>query len=381
MNVGIVCEYNPFHRGHQKQIDLIRRIFGAQAGIICAMSGNYVQRGHPAIIEKSLRAEAALRCGADLVVELPVTAALSSAEGFASGGVAVLSRLCDGLCFGAETADADLLQATARALLSEDFPPLLRRELEKGCSFPAARQAALEEMGLSARILESPNNILAVEYCKAILQQSTPMMPIPILREGSYHAEKADRDNPSATAVRLRLEKGLDVSAYLPEAAGQIFQDAPIHTLEAGERAVLSKLRTMTDAEFEALPFGSEGLWRKLMRESRKQASLEAIATAVKSKRYTRSRIDRMILCAFLGITKEVLNMEIPYVRVLGFNDRGRNILNSVKKSGFFVNAGQAVDHPLWDLENRWEDLYGLFQSGSPGQPGNAKNGRVIYLP
>ena len=117
------------------------------------------------------------------------------------------------------------------------------------------------------------------------------------------------------------------------------------------------------------------------MRESRRQASLEAIATAVKSKRYTRSRIDRMILCAFLGITEEVLNTEIPYVRVLGFNDRGRNILNSVKKSGFFVNAGQAVDHPLWDLENRWEDLYGLFQSGSPGQPGNAKNGRVIYLP
>ena len=381
MNVGIVCEYNPFHRGHQKQIDLIRRNFGAQAGIICAMSGNYVQRGHPAIFGKSLRAEAALRCGADLVIELPVTTALSSAEGFASGGVAVLSRLCDGLCFGAETADAALLQATARALLSEAFPPLLRRELAKRCSFPAARQAALAEMGLSTRILEAPNNILAVEYCKAILRQSSPMKPIPILREGSYHAEEANLDNPSATAVRRRLGKGQDVSAFLPEAAGQIFQDAPIHTLEAGQRAILARLRTMTDAEFEALPFGSEGLWRKLMHESRKQASIEAIAASVKSKRYTRSRIDRMILCAFLGITEEVLNMEIPYVRVLGFNDRGRNILKHVKKSGFFVNAGQAVDHPLWALENRWENLYGLFQCGAPGQPGNAKNGRVVYLP
>ena len=381
MNVGIVCEYNPFHRGHQKQIDLIRRNFGAQAGIICAMSGNYVQRGHPAIFGKSLRAEAALRCGADLVIELPATTALSSAEGFASGGVAVLSRLCDGLCFGAETADAALLQATARALLSEAFPPLLRRELARGCSFPAARQAALEEMGLSTRILEAPNNILAVEYCKAILRQSSPMKPIPILREGSYHAEEANLDNPSATAVRRRLGKGQDVSAFLPEAAGQIFQDAPIHTLEAGQRAILARLRTMTDAEFEALPFGSEGLWRKLMHESRKQASIEAIAASVKSKRYTRSRIDRMILCAFLGITDEILNMEIPYVRVLGFNDRGRNILNGVKKSGFFVNIGQAVDHPLWALENRWENLYGLFQCGAPGQPGNAKNGRVVYLP
>lgn len=381
MNVGIVCEYNPFHRGHWKQIRVIREKFGANTGIICAMSGNYVQRGHPAIFDKILRAEAALRCGADLVVELPVTTALSSAEGFASGGVAVLSRLCDGLCFGAETADPDLLEQTAQVLLDEAFPPLLRRELDKGLSFPAARQAALESMGPSGKILEAPNNILAVEYCKAILRQSSPMKPLPISREGSYHAEEADFENPSATSLRLRLQKGLDISAYLPEATGQVFTGAPIHTLEAGERAVLSKLRTMTEAEFEALPFGSEGLWRKLMHESRAQATLEDIASAVKSRRYTRSRIDRMILCAFLGITAEMMHMGIPYVRVLGFNNRGREILNGVKKSGFFVNAGQPVDHPLWTLEQKWEDLYGLFQEGTTGRPGGAKNNRVIYLP
>ncbi|MDO5546322.1 MAG: nucleotidyltransferase family protein [Eubacteriales bacterium] len=380
MNVGIVCEYNPFHRGHWKQMNTIREKFGAETGIICAMSGNYVQRGHPAVFDKTLRAEAALRCGADLVVELPVTAALSSAEGFASGGVAVLSRLCGGLCFGAETADLSLLQNTAQALLSGDFPPLLRRELDKGRSFPAARQAALEEMGLSGEILGSPNNILAVEYCKAILRQHSPMKPLPIFRAGSYHAEKADPENPSATSLRLLLQDGSDISEYLPEAAGQVFAGAPIHTLRAGERAVLGRLRTMTDAEFEALPFGSEGLWRKLMHESRKQATVEDIAAAVKSKRYTRSRIDRMILCAFLGITDEMLNMEIPYVRVLAFNGRGRVILNSVKKDGFFVNAGQAAAYPLWEMEQKWEDLYGLFQTGIPGQPGAAKNNRVFYL-
>ena len=381
MNVGIVCEYNPFHRGHRKQIGIIREKFGAETGIICAMSGNYVQRGHPAIFDKTLRAEAALRCGADLVVELPVTTALSSAEGFASGGVAVLSKLCDGLCFGAETAAPDLLEQTARALLGTQFPPLLRRELDKGRSFPAARQAALEAMGLSGKLLESPNNILAVEYCKAILRQSSPMKPLPIFRAGSYHAEEADFENPSATSLRLHLQQGLDISAYLPEAAGQVFAGAPIHTLEAGERAVLGKLRTMSEAEFEALPFGTEGLWRKLMRESRSQATLEDIASAVKSKRYTRSRIDRMILCAYLGITAEMMNMDIPYVRVLGFSNRGREILNGAKKSGFFVNAGQPVIHPLWELEQKWDDLYGLFQEGTPGRPGGAKNNRVIYLP
>lgn len=381
MNVGIVCEYNPFHLGHRKQIAVIREEFGPEAGIICAMSGNYVQRGHPAVFDKTLRAEAALRCGADLVVELPVTTALSSAEGFASGGVAVLSRLCGGLCFGAETADLTLLRDTAKALLSEEFPPLLRRELDKGRSFPAARQAALEAMGLSGKLLESPNNTLAVEYCKAILRQASPMKPLPVFRAGSYHAEEADFENPSATSLRSRLQKGLDISGYLPENAGQVFAGAPIHTLEAGERAVLGRLRTMTEAEFEALPFGSEGLWRKLMRQSRKQASLEDIAAAVKSKRYTRSRIDRMILCAFLGITAEMMNTEIPYVRVLAFNERGREILSSVKKDGFFVNAGQPVGHPLWEMEQRWEDLYGLFQAGVPGRPGAAKSRRVVYLP
>ena len=380
MNVGIVCEYNPFHRGHRKQIGIIREKFGAETGIICAMSGNYVQRGHPAVFDKTIRAEAAIRCGADLVVELPVTTSLSSAEGFAAGGVAVLSRLCDGLCFGAETADLRQLLGTAEALLSEDFPKLLRRELDTGRSFPAARQAALEKMGLPGAILESPNNILAVEYCKAILRQSSPMQPLPIFREGSYHAKEADFENPSAASLRIRLQNGLEISEYLPEPAGWVFAGAPIHTLEAGERAVLSRLRTMEDAEFEALPFGSEGLWRKLMRESRTQATLEAIASAVKSKRYTRSRIDRMILCAFLGITAQTLEAEIPYVRVLAFNDRGREILSGTKKDGFFLNAGQPAPHPLWEMEQRWEDLYGLFQAGAPGQPGAAKNRRVFYL-
>ena len=380
MNVGIVCEYNPFHLGHRKQIDSIREKFGANTGIICAMSGNYVQRGHPSVFDKTIRAEAAIRCGADLVVELPVTTSLSSAEGFAAGGVAVLSRLCDGLCFGAETADLQQLLGTAEALLSEDFPKLLRRELERGCSFPAARQAALEKMGLPGAILESPNNILAVEYCKAILRQSSPMQPLPIFREGSYHAKEADFENPSATSLRIRLQNGLEISEYLPEPAGRVFAGAPIHTLEAGQRAVLSRLRTMEDAEFEALPFGSEGLWRKLMRESRTQATLEAIAAAVKSKRYTRSRIDRMILCAFLGITAQTLEAAIPYVRVLAFNDRGREILNGAKKDRFFLNAGQPVPHPHWEMEQKWEDLYGLFQAGAPGQPGAAKNRRVFYL-
>ena len=319
--VGIVAEYNPFHAGHRKQFDRVKAEFGGETAIVCAMSGNYVQRGAPAVMDKTLRAKTAVACGADLVVELPTTVSLSSAEGFAAGGVGILSKLCDTLCFGAETGEAELLMETARALLSEDFSPLLRRELDGGKSFPAARAEALAQMGLSGEILRRPNDILAVEYCKAVLAQRSPMVPFPIRREGC----------------------------------------------------------TMTDAEFEALPYGGEGLWRKFMHASRREATLEDILTSVKSKRYTRTRLDRMMMCAYLGITAETLSAPAPYIRVLAFNEKGRAILSAVKKSGFFRNAGETVPHPYQSLEQRWGDLYGLFALGQPEAPGAEQRRRIVF--
>ena len=372
---GIICEYNPLHLGHKKQLDLVS---GRSDAVVCLMSGNFVQRGAPAILNKMARAEAAVRCGADLVLELPVTAALSSAEGFAAEGVRILSGFCDCLCFGAETADTDALTGVAAALLSPEFSVALRKELDKGMSFPAARCAALETMGRNAVPLTTPNNILAVEYCKAILAQSSPMKPMPILRQGSYHDTLPDPENPSATALRAMMpgENWLD---YIPAEARTSLSAATVHTLSAGERAVLCKLRTMTDAEFEALPYGSEGLWRKLMHASRAEATLEVIASAVKSKRYTRTRIDRMILCAFLGLTAADLATPAPYARVLAFNDRGREILKKARETGSFPNIGEKVDHPYQTIEDRCDTLYGLFATGTPEVP-NPKY-RVRYLP
>lgn len=377
--VGIICEYNPLHLGHRKQILQIREQFGPECTIVCAMSGNFVQRGAPAILDKSLRAKAAVLSGADLVLELPVTCALSSAEGFAAGGVYILSALCDTLCFGAEVPDKRALMDTARALLSLDFAPLLKKHLEQGLSFPAARQKAMAEMGRPADLLSLPNNILAVEYCKALLSQDSQMDIFPIIRSGSYHAEIADSENPSATAVRNLMLGAYNWRSSVPKSARAVFQDAPLHSTAAGERAILAKLRTMSDAEFEALPYGSEGLWRKLMHESRKGASLEEILTATKSKRYTRSRLDRMAMCAFLGITEEMLNAPIPYTRVLAFDDRGRSVLKEAKKSSIYVNAGESVEHPYWELEKRCGDLYGLFCTEGPEAPGQEQARRVFY--
>ena len=377
--VGIICEYNPLHKGHVKQFQIIRSLLGEDTAIICLMSGNFVQRGMPAIIDKSLRAKAAILCGADLVLELPVTCALSSAEGFAAGGVEILGNFCDYLCFGSESGDVKSLTDTAQALLSDSFPPLLREYLETGMSFPAARQAALEEMGLDGDLLALPNNILAVEYCKAILSQNVPMQPLPIIREGSYHAEMPDTDNPSATAVRNLMQQNLDWNPYVAPAAADVFADAPLHTLQAGERAILGRLRTMSDAEFEALPYGSEGLWRKFMHACRSCATLEEIIAATKSKRYTRTRIDRMVMCAFLGISAETLAEPAPYTRVLAFNDTGRAVLKEAKKAGTFLNAGESADHPYWDLEKRCGDLYGLFCTDSIAAPGVEESRRVYY--
>lgn len=375
---GIICEYNPFHLGHQKQIDLIHTK-NEDCGTVCLMSGNFVQRGQPAIVDKSCRAKAAILSGADLVLELPITAALSSAEGFASEGVRLLSGFCNSLCFGSETGDKDILMAAAQALLWPAFPEALAAELKKGVSFPSARQAALQSMGIDSDVLSRPNDILAVEYCKAILSQNSRLTPEPILRRGNYHDTAADSSDPSATAVRKLLLNHGDWKRYVPQSAHSCFEGQPLHTLAAGERAVLGKLRTMSDGEFEALPYGSEGLWRKLMHAARQEATLEDIITAAKSKRYTRTRLDRMVMCAFLGLTADDIRSPAPYARVLAFNDKGREILKLARQSGNFPNIGENVDHPYQAVEDRCGALYGLFSTDSPESPDLESKQRVYY--
>ena len=376
---GIICEYNPLHLGHKKQFDIIRSACGEDERIVCLMSGNFVQRGAPAIVDKSIRAKAAVLAGADLVLELPVTVSLSSAEGFAAGGVGILSPLCQKLCFGAEDADHESLLSCAQALLFPAFPEKLRIHLDAGKSFPVARQAALTDMGIDSTVLSKPNNILAVEYYKAILSQHSLMEPRPITRAGSYHAELADPENPSATALRSLMKNHTSWEDYVPREAADCFRHVPLHTLHAGERAILGKLRTMTDEEFESLPYGSEGLWRKFMHAARQYATVEEILTAVKSKRYTRTRLDRMLMCAFLGITDEMLKKPAPYVRVLAFNDRGREILNNARKTGMFLNAGEKPDDPYWEFERRIGDLYGLFADSNVEAPGAEAARRIFY--
>ena len=403
--IGIICEYNPFHNGHAKQLRLIRERYGTDAVIVCLMSGNYVQRGEPAIFDKAMRAEAAVRCGADLVLELPITYALRSAEGFADGGVEILDSLgVDVLCFGCECGDDSIIMSTAKTLLTPEFDALLRRELERGVCYAAAREAAVAScLGMTdVTLLRSPNNILAVEYCKALTKRNSRMEPFAIMREGDYHGTAANDENPSASFLRLQMLAGGVWRNGVPAEAADLYDAAPRYTMAAGERAVLARVRTVPEAAFEALPFGSEGLWRKLMHACRNEANVEAIIHATKSKRYARTRIQRMLMCAYLGITESVMSAQAPYVRILAFNKQGRQLLHRFVKSMHesstdgnrqdlascetaprvpLVNAGTIPpDKTYYAMECRASDLYTLFRADETRLTcGQEQKNRIFY--
>lgn len=375
---GIICEYDPFHLGHWKQLRLVRKSLGEDAAVVCVMSGNYVQRGLPAMWDKYTRANAAAACGADVVLELPMTCVLQSAEGFARGGVEVLTRFggVDVLSFGAECGDGDRLMTLARQLRTPEYRAALQCRLHEGMSYPAARQAALHD---PEDLLSRPNNILGLEYCRAILDLQSPLRPLAVRRDGDYHAEAPDAEAPSATAVRRLFPDG-PWRAYVPAPAAALLASAPWYALEYGERAVLARLRALPDAAWEAAAHGSEGLWSKAKRAARTQPDLESVVQAVKSKRYPRTRIQRLLLCAYLGLTAEDLTRPVSYVRILAASPKGRTLLRRARDRGDLplVNPGQTPpDRDYYALETRGTDLFTLFAApGFPTPCGAEQNAR-----
>ena len=376
---GIICEYNPFHLGHLRQLRLTRAQLGEDCQIVCVMSGNYVQRGMPAMWDKYTRAKAALVNGADLVLELPLTGVLQSAEGFARTGVEILTRLgcVDDLSFGAECGSSEQLMTLAKKMDSDDFLTALRDGLDQGLPYAAARQRA---MGDGKDLLSQPNNILGLEYCRAILSLQSDLKPLAVTRDGDYHAEQADENAPSATAVR-RLYPDGNWEAFVPTA--EVWKNVPWYDLSFGERAVLARLRALSDEEWERCAHGSEGLWSKAMKAARSQPNYEAILQATKSKRYPRTRIQRLLLCAYLGITAEMLRRPIPYVRILAATEAGRGIIRTAKKHDGIplLNPGQTpADRAYFELERRASDLFTLFAAPEfPFSCGTEQNGRIVF--
>lgn len=381
--VGIICEYNPFHLGHQVQIGKIKTQFGEDTAIVGVMSGHFVQRGEPACMDAYTRAKIAAACGVDAVLMLPIHKTLSSAEGFARGGVEILDRLgcVDAISFGCESEDAHAVMQAAEAMESPEFEEKLHAAVAAGVSYAAAKQQVLEEITGIAGILSTPNDILGAEYCRALLRRKSNIQPVPIHRKGSYHDTTPDPENPSATAVRRLLSGGWE--AYVPAAAQNIIASAPKYSLAAGERAVLARLRAMSEAEWEKTAHGSEGLWRKVRKAVHTQNSIAEILESAKSKRYPRTRLQRLFLCAYLGLAEEDLKAPIQYVRILSLTETGREVVKLAREQGDIplLNPGEKPENrENREQERRVSDLYALFcEDFSAAKPGMEAAARISF--
>lgn len=375
---GIICEFNPLHKGHVSLLKAAREN-GADF-LIAVMSGNFVQRGGPAMFSKWARAEMALACGIDLVLELPLPWAMAGAERFALGGVSLLDSLScvDFLAFGSESGDSMALRRAAHAVLSPALAAETRRRLKAGCTFAQAReQAALSVCGEeTAKLLRSPNDILAVEYCKAIETLGSPIVPFTIRRTGAGHDQNtADpAAHASSSQIRALLAEGQEFSHWMAPEAAEIAR----RELEAGlapvtdrslEQAVLARLRTMDPAEFAALPDVSEGLENRFFQAVRTAASLEELWFSVKTKRYPLARIRRLVYSAFLGIPGKMEGYP-PYARILGFRRGAEELLSLIRKNARIPIVSTAAEmkrlngtaREILDLEAQASDLYALGQ-------------------
>lgn len=374
--IGIVAEFDPFHKGHEYLIAQARSHCGGDAIVAAAMSGDFTQRGSCASFDRHVRTELALRGGADLVVELPLPWAISSAEAFAQGGIAaLLAAGIDTLAFGSECADVSRLERIAAALEDPAYPDALKQALTAGCSFAAARQRALEMLiGPDAKLLEQPNDLLGVSYLAALRRAKANVNVIAIPRKGPCHNASAPSGGlSSASAIRSMLCSGRQNAALaaVPFSCRSTLERALTvgkgpADLHNNERAVLTRLRLMTPEDFLRLPDVSEGLENRLYRAAQSARSLDGFYDLARSKRYPLARIRRLTLWAYLGLEAADRPDTLPYLRILGMNSRGQEVLHRRKKAVPLLTKptqarqmGAAAKH-LFSLEVRAADLWQL---------------------
>ena len=382
---SLICEYNPFHNGHKYIIEKMRE--NGSDIIIACMSGNFTQRGDLAVFDKYSRTRTALENGIDLVIELPVTYACATAEKFAFGGVYTLNSVgcTDAIYFGSECGDIDSLKETADILQSPELSDKIKYHLSLGQTFAKARENAVAEISeISADILKSPNNILGIEYIKALNKLNSPISPKTIQRIGSEHDSTITTQNfASASLIRQMIyENNTDYFNYIPQ------KNIPeIHQLSKLETAFLYKLRTMSIEDFANLPDISEGLENRLYSAVKNACSIEEILQTVKTKRYTLARLRRILLHAFLNISRKDCDILPQYIKILGFTQNGKNILRIMRDTATLpvimrysdVKKLSPTAQYLYEIENRCDDIYAL-SSETPSKCGNNMTSNIIIL-
>ena len=358
----IIAEYDPFHYGHKYLIDQTRA--AGATHIAAVMSGSFTQRGGAAVFDKFTRAKTALENGVDLVIELPARYSLTSAAGFARGAVGIANALgcVDMLSFGSESGDIDALKEASGAIdytiHSDEFEIYIR----KGLSYPAALQKALLKFYTDdvAELISSPNNTLAIEYLNALDSFGSAIQPFTTERYGAAHDSDEDGEFISGSAIRKMIAAGKDYSKYAP------VTDAPTADIARLERAILAALRNLRPCDLDCIADCSGGLGDRLYKAIRKGNSLSGIYFMAKTKRYTLARIRRALLCAFLGIDKDISREKPAYIRVLGMNTRGKEILSAAQCSLPIDTSLKALSQTSAEarrqaeFEARITDLYSL---------------------
>ncbi len=372
---GIIAEYNPFHAGHAYQILQTSKLYDVDA-VICVMSGHFVQRGEAAIFDKWTRAHAAVLGGADIVIELPFFYATQSAEAFAHGAVMMLDALqcVSVLSFGTETHDLHALEQIAQILSDEPvaYTGILHQKLGEGLSYPAARAAALEiyEPGFDRTLYSSSNNILGIEYIKALIRINSNISPANIVRQGSrYTDHELCAQYSSATAIRHSLlQHGLHhlKESDIPPFVRSLYTNEPV-AAESAFPYILFCLRNMDIKELSEIFEISEGLEYKLQRAAYTAKTYSELISLTKSKRYTQTRIQRILLYAMMGLTKkkaQLLRESSIYAHVLAVKKERIDLLGELKAKSsvpIVTKASEFPDNPLFDLDVKASDTYALL--------------------
>lgn len=369
--VGIIAEYNPFHNGHAYHLEKAKELAKADY-VIAVISGNFVQRGNVSLINKWDKANMALAEGADLVIELPTVYSISSAENFAYGAIKILNSLniVDYVAFGTELDDINILDKCADILYREPqkFVNLLNHELSKGLSFPKARENALlmylNDIRTYSNVLSSPNNILAIEYLKALKKLRSHITPISIKRKNAgYNDLEITNNFASATAIRKKIidNKPAGLSKLMPTNSYRVLYNSIqkghfVKDIKSFEKEILYVLRKMSIKEISNLPDVSEGLEHAIKNAANSCNTIEEFMNIIKTKRYTNTRIQRILLYALLGITKDDMKNSTkiqPYIRVLGMNKKGKDLISVISHSNPNLNIITSVKKYLDSNPNK----------------------------
>ena len=358
-SVGIIAEYNPFHNGHKYHLEQALTESGADI-CVAVISGNFTQRGEIALLDKWTRAEMAVRNGVNLVVEMPTVFACSNAGYFAEAGVEILEALgTDFICFGSESGNTEELSRIAREIEanSQNLEEKIKEGAKNGLSYPRARSQAVSKLlgEKAASAIESPNNILAVEY----IRRMKNARPLAVKRLGAgYHDTDSTEGMASATAVRKLLKEGGDISRIVPEISREIIEKNTEHMAESEmlTSLIIQKVLQSSAGELNGIFGAEEGLGNIMKARVRYWKTYEDIVDDLKSKRYTRTRIERVLVHTLLGIKREDLLCASKYIRVLAFDEKGSKYLKQVKKSG-------ECKRPIITNINRDKDAFSEIQA------------------